>query len=37
MTSISNVERFKQRIRDGHIVVGTSVQITDPIGGRGRQ
>ena len=31
MTSISNVERFKQRIRDGHIVVGTSVQLTDPF------
>ena len=30
MTSISNVERFKQRIRDGHIVVGTSVQVADP-------
>ena len=31
MASISNVERFKQRIRGGHIVVGTSVQVTDPF------
>ena len=31
MTSISNVERFKQKIQDGQIVVGTSVQVTDPF------
>ncbi len=31
MSSISNVERFKQRLREGKICVGTSVQLTDPL------
>ena len=31
MTSINNVERFRQRMRDGIICVGTRVQVTDPL------
>ena len=31
MNSISNVEWFKQRLRDGKICVGTSIQLTDPL------
>ena len=31
MASINNVERFRQRMRDGVICVGTGVQVTDPL------
>ena len=31
MSSINNVEQFRQRLRDGKVCVGTSVQVTDPF------
>ena len=31
MSSINNVERFRQRLREGKICVGTSVQVADPL------
>ena len=31
MRSINNVERFRQRMREGKICVGTSVQVADPL------
>ena len=31
MISIDNGERFKQRLRDGKVCAGTSVQIADPL------
>lgn len=31
MSSINNVERFRQRLLDGKICVGTSVQLNDPL------
>ena len=31
MSSINNVERFRQRMREGKICVGTSVQVADPL------
>lgn len=31
MGSINNVERFKQRMREGKVCVGTGVQLTDPL------
>jgi 2-keto-3-deoxy-L-rhamnonate aldolase RhmA len=31
MNSINNVERFRQRMRDGKICVGTGVTVTDPL------
>ena len=30
MHSANYVERFKQRLRDGKVCVGTPVQLTDP-------
>jgi 2-dehydro-3-deoxyglucarate aldolase/4-hydroxy-2-oxoheptanedioate aldolase len=31
MSSVNNVDRFRQRLRDGKICVGTSISLTDPI------
>ena len=31
MSSINNVERFRQRLEEGKICVGTGVQVTDPL------
>ena len=31
MHSTNNIERFKQRLRDGKVCVGTSVQLTDSL------
>ncbi len=31
MSSVNNVERLKQRLREGKACVGTSVQLTDPL------
>ena len=30
MAAINNIERFKQRIREGHVCVGTCVSLSDP-------